>query len=99
MKNNINYTELKLGELLSSANDTIKRNAVSILKQLQKKTFLCFHPKPCLNCKKAKCQKCGGAIDIYGTCIDKCFDDVCRKCGSEHKDSYESLCYDCQMKD
>lgn len=25
-------------------------------------------------------------------------DDVCSKCGSPHKDSYESLCYDCQMK-
>lgn len=32
----MNYTRLTLGELLSSANDTIKRNALSILKQLQR---------------------------------------------------------------
>ena len=30
------YTNLTLGELLSSDNETIKRNAVSILKQLQR---------------------------------------------------------------
>ena len=33
----MDYTNITLGELLSSENDTIKRNAVSILKQLQKK--------------------------------------------------------------
>jgi hypothetical protein len=31
-----NYSLITLGELLSSENETIKRNAVSILKQLQK---------------------------------------------------------------
>jgi len=30
------YTNLTLGELLSSDNETIRRNAISILKQLQK---------------------------------------------------------------
>lgn len=30
------YTRITLGTLLSSTNETIKRNAVSILKQLQK---------------------------------------------------------------
>ena len=32
----MNYSKLTLGELLSSKNETIKRNAVSILKQLQR---------------------------------------------------------------
>ena len=32
----MNYTSLTLGELLSSDNPAIKRNAVGILKQLQK---------------------------------------------------------------
>jgi len=32
----MNYTSITLGELLSSENETIKRNAVSILKVLQK---------------------------------------------------------------
>jgi len=32
-----NYSEITLGELLSSPDETIKRNAISILKQLQKK--------------------------------------------------------------
>lgn len=31
----MDYTKITLGELLSSKNDTIKRNAISILKQLQ----------------------------------------------------------------
>lgn len=30
------YTKMTLGEFLSSANETIRRNALSILKQLQK---------------------------------------------------------------
>lgn len=32
----MNYTSITLGELLSSENETIKRNAISILKVLQK---------------------------------------------------------------
>lgn len=32
----MNYTKLTLGELLGSQNETIKRNAMSILKTLQK---------------------------------------------------------------
>jgi len=35
------YTERKLGELLSSADETIRRNAISILKQLQKNKGFC----------------------------------------------------------
>ncbi|MFA5652256.1 MAG: hypothetical protein WC933_02735 [Candidatus Paceibacterota bacterium] len=41
----MDYTKTTLGELLSSENETIKRNAVSILKVLQK--------------RKIKCEKCG----------------------------------------
>jgi len=43
------YTNLTLGELLSSDNETIKRNAVSILKQLQKKEVYSI----------GSCPKCG----------------------------------------
>lgn len=32
----MDYTKITLGECLSSNNETIKRNAISILKQLQK---------------------------------------------------------------
>ena len=35
-RHNMNYTKITLGELLSHANETIKRNAMSILKTLQK---------------------------------------------------------------
>ena len=34
---NMDYTNITLGELLSSNNETVKRNAISVLKQLQKK--------------------------------------------------------------
>ena len=34
----MNYTKLTLGELLSSEDETIKRNAISILKQLISKS-------------------------------------------------------------
>lgn len=67
------YSKITLGELLSSENETIKRNAISILKQLQNK-FICFHPQPCLNCKpkkkeeETKCPICKGWVDIYGRC-------------------------------
>lgn len=33
----MDYSKITLGELLSSSNETIKRNATGILKQLQKK--------------------------------------------------------------
>ena len=33
---NMDYSKITLGELLSSDNETIKRNAISILKQFQK---------------------------------------------------------------
>ncbi len=49
----MNYTKITLGELLSHANETIKRNAISILKQLQNKKH------------NDKCKYCGE--DMYGT--------------------------------
>lgn len=36
----MNYTSITLGELLSSENETIKRNAISILKVLQKEKIV-----------------------------------------------------------
>lgn len=36
----MNYSNITLGELLSSENETIKRNAISILKQFQKRNAL-----------------------------------------------------------
>jgi hypothetical protein len=44
----MNYTSITLGELLSSENETIKRNAVGILKALQKKEKP-IDPKKCLH--------------------------------------------------
>jgi len=35
----MDYSKISLGELLSHADETIKRNAVSILKRLQKIAF------------------------------------------------------------
>jgi hypothetical protein len=45
----MNYTSITLGELLSSENETIKRNAISILKVLQK-TRDERKPHKCVNC-------------------------------------------------
>lgn len=44
----MDYTKLTLGELLSHKNDTIKRNAVSIMKTLQKSDTCpdCFKKDP-----------------------------------------------------
>ena len=49
----MDYSKKTLGEMLSSANDTIKRNAVSILKQLQRKK------------DESVCAYCGD--EMYGT--------------------------------
>ena len=59
----MDYSKITLGELLSSENKAIRRNAIGILKQLQK------------NKDKEGCKFCG-----------------------EPCDSYEEVCYDCQMK-
>lgn len=52
----MNYTSITLGELLSSENETIKRNAVSILKVLQKVTLYTYY---CSNCGE-KCNNYHG---------------------------------------
>ena len=47
----MNYTSKTLGELLSSSNQAIRRNATGILKQLQK-DFICLEcGKDRLKCK------------------------------------------------
>lgn len=43
---NMDYSTITLGTLLSHANETIRRNAMSILKQLQRSTL----KKKCLYC-------------------------------------------------
>ena len=52
----MNYTSLTLGELLSSDNPAIKRNAVGILKQLQKSN---------------KCDNCGEISNKLAFFIDE----------------------------
>ena len=64
----MNFSLITLGELLSSQNETIKRNAFSILKQLQKQRDTARHV--CIACRliKAKtpytnCTDCDKEID------------------------------------
>ena len=45
----MDYSKLTLGELLSSDNQAVKRNAVGILKQLQKKINI-LDREPCEKC-------------------------------------------------
>jgi hypothetical protein len=40
----MNYTTLTLGELLTHPNETIRRNAMSMLKTIQKGEFQKIHP-------------------------------------------------------
>jgi len=49
----MDYSKLTLGELLSSQNETIKRNAISILKQVHKdEHYLKIHDQNCVECRK-----------------------------------------------
>lgn len=51
----MNYTNITLGELLSHTNEIIKRNAMSILKMLQKKNACERHGlNPVGNCIQCK---------------------------------------------
>lgn len=71
LTNMANYTQITLGELLSSENETIKRNAVSILKVLQ---------------NSPKCRVCG-LTRITGTreqTRDFALWDICIKCAKEN---------------
>lgn len=61
-----NFTSISLGELLSSENETIKRNAVSILKVLQKKTITDMDIQT--GEKIEVCPSCGQEYDIFGRC-------------------------------
>ena len=53
-----NYSLITLGELLSSENETIKRNAVSILKEIYRTTAK----------ENKTCYSCGQVYDIFGRC-------------------------------
>ena len=54
----MNYSKIILGEMLSSENETIKRNAVSILKALQKK-------KECKYCHETSLVGNSGLCGIH----------------------------------
>lgn len=58
---NTNYQNLTLAELLQSRNNTIKRNAISIFKELEKTS--CIHPVMVGDDKKQECLKCGKIIN------------------------------------
>ena len=60
----MDYTKITLGECLSSNNETVKRNAMSILKQLQKQDAICEHcnHEQNKNYSGCYCQKCGGLM-------------------------------------
>lgn len=58
----MNYQKLTLGELLQSRNETIKRNAVSIYKELNKNS--CTHPAMVGDEYKQTCLNCGKEIII-----------------------------------
>jgi hypothetical protein len=68
----MDYTKTTLGELLSHENETIRRNATSILKQLQrrklevKSDYLETHFVPEIKLQPTK--KCTHDWDNYGKC-------------------------------
>jgi len=75
----MNFSTITLGELLSHANETIRRNAISILKQLQRSDNLTttatgHHLAPlcryCINTAKVECN-------IGHVYCPKCEMDVC----------------------
>lgn len=68
----MNYTTLTLGDLLSSHNETIKRNATSILKQLQRGEIKKVEVKD----DKWYCIKCNAKKEEYEAMYcDKCWVD------------------------
>lgn len=56
----MDYTKLTLGELLTHTNETIKRNAMSILKTLQKGNYCTRHGRLVGNC-----IACNESIGLY----------------------------------
>lgn len=58
----MDYSKLTLGELLSSQDETIKRNATSILKQLQRNA----------GDDRGYCNRCEGRTEkwLYNVCED-----------------------------
>ena len=61
----MDYSKITLGELLSSENETIKRNAVSVLKKLQNGEKIY-----CPRCKKTQVHYHWGNFLRCSTCKD-----------------------------
>ena len=57
----MNYSKITLGEMLSSPNEAIKRNAIGIMKQYQK----CPHNEGVEYHGQKKCLKCGAVSVEY----------------------------------
>jgi hypothetical protein len=54
----MDYTKYTLGELLTHTNETIKRNAMSILKTLQKENKPCHHDNTVIVNGLTYCNDC-----------------------------------------
>lgn len=69
----INYTRITLGSLLSSANEIIKRNATSILKQLQRQGHIADKEYTCNNCGEVS-EKIANFLNGDSTTLKLCED-------------------------
>lgn len=79
----MDYSKLTLGELLSSENMAIRRNAIGILKQLQKEMKKDINNNPrlyeCKNCGDEFYSNQGVFTDKYGFWCNECWSDCdCR---------------------
>ena len=83
----MDYTKITLGELLSNENETIRRNATSILKQLQRRKLEVksesVETKIKTNKELKEGDKCPNCFEITGSRIIKCDEGhiFCEKCG------------------
>ncbi len=74
-----NFTTLTLGELLTSEDEIIKRNSISILKRLQNGKYEKIHPNAPWSIIR-KCKDCGENVPVGQVC-----QLYCKKCISKHK--------------
>ncbi len=93
----MNYTEIKLGELLSHTNEIIKRNAMSILKTLQKSVDsadICemAHDKTVYDCAHLEyevdctgCEDCEDGITHYSKQAQDIFNEHFDRIESEYE--------------
>lgn len=56
----MDYSKMTLGELLSNQDDTIKRNAMSILKLLQRGNEQTIS----VDLSPVACERCGGKVEV-----------------------------------